>query len=65
MDKSKRIKFFYHDTRNEIENPKENHITKSHNSTEEQKRSCPLKLSKGDHDSKREGSTKQELSNHK
>ena len=59
MDKSKRIKFLYHDTRNKIENPKENHIIKSHNSIEEQKGSCPSKLNKGDHDSKREESTKQ------
>ena len=39
MEKSKRTKFFYHDTRNQVENPKENHIPKPNKSLEERKES--------------------------
>ena len=50
MEKSKRTKFFYHDTRNQVENPKENHIPKPNKSLEEQKESPPPKISEGNLD---------------
>ena len=63
MDKSKRIKFHYHDTRNKVENPKENHIHKSIKPLEEQKESPPPRTSEWNLDPMDVDSTKRESSN--
>ena len=63
MDKSKRNKFYYHDIRSKVENPKENHIPKSIKPLEEQKESSPLRISEWNVDPMDEDTTKRESSN--
>ena len=62
MEKSKRTKFFYHDTRNQVENPKENHSPKPNKSLEERKESPSPKTSERNLDPMDIDSTKHESS---
>ena len=62
MEKSKRTKFFYHDTRNQVGNSKEYHIRKLNKPLKEQKESPPPKTSEGNLDPMDVDSAKHESS---
>ena len=62
MERSKKTKLYFHDTRSKVESTKEDHKLKSFSPLEEQKESQPLRISKGNHDPMDVDSTKRKSS---
>ena len=62
MEKSKRVKLYFHDTRSEVETPKENYLLKSIKPFKEQEESSPSRINERNLDPMDEGSAKQESS---
>ena len=63
MERSKKTKLYYHDTRSKVESLKKDHKPKSLSPLEEQKESLSLRISKWNHDPMDVDSTKRESSN--
>ena len=63
MEKSKKTKLCYHDTKSKVESTKEDHKSESSSPLEEQKESQPLSMSKWNHDPMDVDSTKRKSSN--
>ena len=63
MERSKKTKLYFHDTRSKVESTNEDHKPKSFSPLEEQKESQPLRISKRNHDPMDVDSIKRESSN--
>ena len=62
MEKTKRVRLYFHDTRSEVETPKDNHLPKSIKPLEEQKESSPPSINEQNLEPMDEDTTKQESS---
>ena len=63
MERSKKTKLYFHDTRSKVENTKEDHKPKSSSPFEERNESQTLSVNKWNHDPMDVDSTKRESSN--
>ena len=62
MEKTKKVKLYFHDTRSKIETPKDNHLPQSIKPLEEKKESSPPRINEWNLEPMDEDITKQESS---